>query len=189
MIKKILSLTLVAVMACTMFVACTKDDEPQIKENVTVAELHTAIKNAYGEDGYAPNMPLTPEDLATIYGVEEAWVDEYVAEHPMISVNADFLVIVKASEGNKENVVNALTAKRDALLSDSFQYPMNLMKVKATQLLNIGDFVFLFTLGMMSDDVLFAEGEQEEIDQLQYEEALKNNQKAIDAIEATIYVK
>ncbi len=155
---------------------------PEVSEELSA--LHTAIKEAYGEDGYVPNMPIDPEMLASIYGIDAAWVEEYVAEMPMIMTHVDTLIIVKPTEGNSENVMNALTAYHDYLVNDSMQYPMNIEKVRASQVFEKGGYVFFVMLGMLSDDALYAEGTEEEIAAVQYNEAMANNQKAIDAINA-----
>ncbi len=155
---------------------------PEVSEELSA--LHTAIKEAYGEDGYIPNMPIDPEMLASIYGIDAAWVEEYVAEMPMIMTHVDTLIIVKPTEGNSENVMNALNAYHDYLVNDSMQYPMNIEKVRASQVFEKGGYVFFVMLGMLSDDAIYAEGTEEEIAAVQYNEAMANNQKAIDAINA-----
>lgn len=203
MAKKILAFLLAAAMMTATLASCgknnddTKDtgngtdtsvdtsaDTSASLKDVSIDELHTAIKDAYGEDGYIPNMPIDAEMLASIYGIEAGWVEEYVAEMPMIMTHVDTLIIVKPTEGNTENVLGALKAYYDYLNNDSMQYPMNLEKVRAAQVFEKGGYVFFIMLGMMSDEALYAEGTEEEIAKIQYDEAMANNQKAIDAINA-----
>ncbi len=148
---------------------------------VSIEELHNAIKAAYGEN-YLPNMPIDAQMLTDLYGIDAAWVEEFVAEMPMIMTNVDTLIIVKPTEGNEENVLNALTAYYDYMNNDAMQYPMNIQKVKATQVFAKGGYVFYFTLGVLSDDVLFMEGDEAEIEAAQYEAAMANNKLALDAI-------
>lgn len=155
---------------------------PEVSEELSA--LHTAVKEAYGEDGYIPNMPIDPEMLTSLYGIEAEWVEEYVAEMPMIMTHVDTLIIVKPTEGNSENVLGALNAYHDYLVNDSMQYPMNIEKVRASQVFEKGGYVFFVMLGMLSDDAIYAEGTEEEIAAIQYNEAMANNQKAIDAINA-----
>ncbi len=157
---------------------------PEVSEEL--ASIHNAIKEAYGPEGYVPNMPIDPEMLASIYGIEAEWVEEYVAEMPMIMTHVDTLIIVKPTEGNSENVLNALNAYHDYLANDTMQYPMNVQKVRASQVFEKGGYVFFVMLGMLSDDALYAEGTEEEIAAIQYNEAVANNQKAIDAVNALL---
>ncbi len=192
--KKILALILAAAMTASL-AACggndntvdtgddTSVDTSASVKDVSIEELHTAIKDAYGE-GYVPNMPIDAEMLASIYGIEAGWVEEFVAEMPMIMTHVDTLIIVKPTEGNTENVLDALNSYYDYLNNDSMQYPMNIEKVRAAQVFEKGGYVFFIMLGMMSDEALYAEGTEEEIAKIQYDEAVANNKKAIDAIDA-----
>ena len=157
---------------------------PEVSEEL--GAIHDAVKAAYGEDGYVPNMFIDPEMLASIYGIEAEWVEEYVAEMPMIMTHVDTLIIVKPTEGNAENVLNALNAYRDYLVNDSMQYPMNIEKVRASTVFEKGGYAFFVMLGMLSDEAIFAEGTEDEIAAIQYSEAVANNQKAIDAINALL---
>lgn len=157
----------------------TEDKAPA--KAASIEELHTAIKTAYG-DNYLPNMPLDEQMLSDIYGIDAAWVDEFVAEMPMIMTNVDTLIIVKPTEGNSDKVLEALEAYYYYMNNDAMQYPMNIQKVKATQVFEKGGYVFYFTLGVLSDDVLFMEGDEAAIETAQYEAAMANNQIALNAI-------
>lgn len=196
MFKKTLALIIAVVVCGVIFIGCNNteiqtpdnNDDANVttpKAEVTVTEIHNAVKEAYGEE-YLPNMPLDAEMFETVYGVKPEWVEEAVAETPMISFNVDTFIVVKPTEGNHDNVFNALNAYADILKNGSLQYPANEGKVKAVQCYSKGGFVFLYMLGVLPDDVIFAEGEAEEIFELQYQTALKNNQKATDAINAIL---
>lgn len=199
MTKKILALLLAGVLACGALVACGNtgdnnktDDTTPAPVVVTVPELKDAILGAYG-DTYNPEsemgMPLMdiPADiLEATYGIQSAWVEEFAAAMPMMMTNVDTYIVVKATEGNVENVVKALQDYHNYLVNDSFQYPKDIEKVRAAKVFAEGDFVFFIMLGMLSDDALYAEGTAEEIATVQFNEATANNQKAIDAINALL---
>ncbi len=152
---------------------------------VTIAQIHEAVKNAYGEE-YLPNMLFDAEMFATKYGVEPEWVEEMIAEEPMISFNVDTFIVVKPTEGNEDNVFNALNDYANMLREGVGQYPANAEKVKAVQCYTKGGYVFFYMLGIIPDDLLFAEGDPDEIAELQYNAAVANNQKATDAINALL---
>lgn len=192
MSKKIIALIMAAALCGTALTACTKGgtntppvDDAAPAVDVSVEELHNAIKEAYGEN-YLPNMPIDQQMLTDLYGIEAEWVEDFVAEMPMIMTNVDTLIIVKPTEGNSANVLNALTAYYDYQNNDAMQYPMNIQKVKATQVFEKGGFVFYFTLGTLSDDVLFMEGDEAVIAQTQYDAAMENNLIGLTAIETVL---
>lgn len=185
MTKKIIALLMVAALCGTALTACANVETDAPAADVSIEELHTAIKEAYGEN-YLPNMPIDQQMLTDLYGIEAEWVEDFVAEMPMIMTNVDTLIIVKPTEGNSENVLNALTAYYDYQNNDAMQYPMNIQKVKATRVFEKGGFVFYFTLGTLSDDILFMEGDEAVIAQAQYDAAMENNLIGLTAIETVL---
>ena len=203
MSKKILALLLAATMMSAALASCggnNDDGEDTTVEdtteapaaNVSAAELKEAVLGAYG-DLYNPEsemgmplMDIDPDTLDNVFGIKAEWVDEYAAGMPMMITNVDTFIIVKPSEGNAENVLTALTSYYDYLVNDSMQYPKDIEKVRAAKVFTQGDYVFFIMLGMLSDEALFAEGTEEEIAAIQFDEATANNQKAIDAIDALL---
>ncbi len=197
MSKKILALLLAGVLACGALASCggnngdNGDTTPSTVE-VTVPELKDAILGAYG-DTYNPEsemgMPLMdiPADiLEGTYGIQAAWVEDFAAGMPMMMTNVDTYIVVKATEGNTENVLTALQNYYNYLVNDSFQYPKDVEKVRAAKVFAEGDLVFFLMMGTLSDEALYAEGTAEEIATIQYNEAVANNQKAVDAINALL---
>jgi len=102
---------------------------------------------------YYPNVKVHEDEaylgtyLADTLKIDAAWVDEIIIEVPMISANADTLILVDPSEGNVENVLNALQAYKTYLVEESFQYPMNEARVKTAAVAQIGDYVCFSILG------------------------------------------
>lgn len=172
--KKILSLVLVlsiALVSAMAFTGCGKKDVT----NVSLEEVHQAVKDVYGED-YLPNMEIPADTLSTLMGVTEDMYDEVIAEMPMISVNIDTFIAVKAKEGKGADVAAALNSYKDYLLNESMQYPINAAKLPASQVIEHGDYVFFVLLGAISGETEM--GTEEEILAAMQTE----NQKAVDAI-------
>lgn len=112
----------------------------------TVNKIADAIKAAYGEN-YLPQMPVEAEMASTVFGLEEGSYTEFFAETPMISAQVDTLLIVKAAEGKAVDVKAAVDAYRQRLLDDTMQYPMNVPKIQASQVVQNGDYVAFILLG------------------------------------------
>lgn len=146
--------------------------------DVPVAELKDAVVAAVGEDNYVPSMPLDAETLKSLCGVEADMYEEYVAEMPMISVNVDMLVIVKAKADKVDAVEKALKAYHDAQVADTMQYPMNLGKIQAGQVERIGNYVIYARLGA---DAVELETDEEIIAKCQ-----EANKQAIEAIRGKV---
>lgn len=108
--------------------------------------IKAAVVEAVGEN-YFPNMPLDPEMLETMFGITSDMYEDYMAEMPMISTNVDTLLIIKAKDDKVEAVEEALHAYRDAKVSDTMQYPMNVGKIQASRIERIGNYVCFVQLG------------------------------------------
>lgn len=139
--------------------------------------IHTAVKEAYGEN-YIPSQAFDEITLKEVYGLSSDMYDAIIAEGPMISMHVDTFIAVHPTEGNFDNVVAALEGYRDVLVEDTMQYPMNQIKIQASKVETIGDYVFFIMLGY-GDDTL--ENEDEIL--ASFEE---QNDIAIDAIKNVI---
>lgn len=119
--------------------------------------IRNSIVKMYGTT-YYPNMKVHDDEaylgtyLADTLKMDAAWVDDIIIEVPMISANADMLILVDPSEGNAENVVNALNDYKAYLVEESFQYPMNEARVKAAVVQQVGDYVCFSILGGALDN-------------------------------------
>ena len=138
-------------------------------------ELRAAVEEVLGEN-YWPNSAIEADVLAEVYGITEDMYDDYFGEMPMISVNVDTLIIVKAKEGQAEAVEDALNAYRDTQINDALQYPMNVGKVQASQIEAIGSYVCFVQLGADVDEEM-DQGEDAVIKKCQ-----EANEAALDAI-------
>lgn len=156
----------------------TEDNGAQSTDGAITA-IHQAVKDAYGDE-YYPNMPVEDEMFEDTFGVSLDDVDDYVAEMPMISVNVDTFVAIKAKSGKADAVEEALNAYRDKLVNDTMQYPSNLPKIQGSKVYKQGDYVFFIMLGEIPMEVL------DESDEAAIKAAEENNQKAIAAIDDAV---
>ena len=156
--KKKLSILLVALMSISFLVACTPKDnggsgDGAAGKDVDIKEVHSAVKEEYGED-YIPSMELSLDELVQRTNIVKENVEDFIAESPMMSTHIDEFIAVKAVEGKGDEVGETLEAYRDYLNENALQYPMNMEKVKAAKVIKHGDYVFFTMLGKFdeSDD-------------------------------------
>lgn len=179
----------IMIFAAAVFVAAvtagcgrSDDNKTAVNQDVSVQELHEAVKAAYGEN-YIPDQALDDGGLENILGVEPGLCEEYIVEMPMISMNVDTFAAIRAKEGKGQQVKEALEAYREKLVADTMQYPMNQIKIQASKVAAYDDYVFFIMLGFLEPE----QEEQEEAAVLKaYEE---ENDKAIQAIEKLLKVK
>ena len=92
-------------------------------------------------------------------------------------MHPDLFIGIEATEGNAEAVEAALQAYQEYLINDSMQYPMNLAKVSACQVLRYDNYVFLVMLGAINEDMDASDDEAAAFAQAEV-------QKAVDALDA-----
>lgn len=144
--------------------------------DVQLSDIHEDIKEAYGEN-YIPSAEYDDTAVEDLFGVKKDLYEICIAEGPMISAHVDTFVAVKAVAGKGEEVEAALDRYRDNLLNETMQYPSNISKIQASQVVRHGDYVFFVMLGT-PDSNAAEQGEEAEL-----ESAKKNNQVAIDIID------
>ena len=69
-----------------------------------------------------------------------------IAEVPMISAQVDTFIAVKAAQGKTQEVFNKLSEYKEALVTDTMQYPMNMLQIQASKVFSKGDYVFFIML-------------------------------------------
>ena len=139
-------------------------------------EIYAAVREAYGER-YIPSMELDSEMLENIYGISRDWYEACIAEGPMISAHVETFMGVKAVSGHEEDIAAALYDYRDQQLTDGMQYPMNLPKLEASQVLEEDGYVFFVMLGSADTEA------EEQGEEAALESAKANNQIGVDVIE------
>ena len=114
--------------------------------DVVVDTIFNKVKELMPNDYFA-NMPMTAEDIALRYNIAPEAIEYAYGEIPMIMVNIDSLVAVKAKD------VDAVKAAFDnyvqVLKDDAFQYPKNAACIPAIEVVVHGDYVFL--VGIFGD--------------------------------------
>ena len=139
-------------------------------------EIYAAVKEAYGER-YIPSMELDSEMLENIYGISRDWYEACIAEGPRISALVETFMGFKAVSGHEEDIAAALYDYRDQQLTDGMQYPMNLPKLEASQVLEEDGYVFFVMLGSADTEA------EEQGEEAALESAKANNQIGVDVIE------
>ena len=116
-------------------------------------KIANAVRKAYGMN-YFPNVQVQddPAYMADTLKLDASWIAEAVVEIPMISANADVFMLIKPTEGNLENVKGALDAYKKYLVEESFQYPMNELRVQSALVEVIGEYVCFSILGGALDN-------------------------------------
>lgn len=145
-----ISFLLAAIMAVSFLVACSPKENGAGDEQVDIKEIHTAVKEEFGED-YLPSMSLSMEELEDLTDIEEDEVEEFIAELPMMSTHVDTFIAINAKDGKAEGVEKDLEEYRAYLNEESLNYPMNLAKVKAAKVIRHGDYVFFLMLGKFDE--------------------------------------
>lgn len=142
-------------------------------QDETLNEIHTALKEMYGEM-YIPSMSFDETMLAQVFNVDPAWCEAYIAEGPMMSAHVDTFVGIKAAEGMADSVEKSLLEYQEMLIENSIQYPMNQLKVEASQVVRQDDYVFFVLLGQIPMDI--------EDEEAGLQAAKDSNQEAVDLI-------
>ncbi len=146
------------------------------KKTPNLNKVYNAVKGAYGKD-YTPNVKLSKDEVNARYGLKKEWYSGVVAELPMISVNADELVIVKAKDADsKKKIKNALKQYQKNLMENMHQYPANLLKVQASKVYVKGNYVCFFVLGDIDSKT------EQKSDEKVIAAYKKQNEKAVNAI-------
>lgn len=115
-------------------------------------EILEAVKDAYGED-YLPSAPIDGTVLEQTYGIDPGLYTEFVGEMPMISAHVDTFLAVRAKAGEADTVEELLNAYRDSQIEAAAQYPMNMPKYEASQVVRYGNDVYFVMLGAYDDSI------------------------------------
>ncbi|MDR2044716.1 MAG: DUF4358 domain-containing protein [Clostridium sp.] len=165
--------------------AATEESNPELTDpeagsgwSEEMESLKAAVVEVLG-DRYWPNAPLSKEVVEGTFGVAEELYDDYMAEAPLISVNVDTLVIVKAKAGKEKEAEEALSAYRASLVESTTQYPRNIGKIQASRVEAIGAYVCFVQLG--------ADAPEDTVDvESAMEKCAEQNELAIEALKNAI---
>lgn len=152
------------------------ESQAQWRADVKLEDVLAAVKKAYGES-YIPGMDYDAQALDDLFGISTDQYESFFAQGPMISVHVDTFIGVKAKEGQANAVEQALRDYQKLLIEDSMQYPMNIVKVNASEVVRYGNYVFFVMLGTPDMEA------EETGEEAALESAKENNQIGVDAIE------
>jgi len=139
--------SLLMIVSMILLSACA---QKPVYDQADLDKAVTAVKDAYGEY-YGPSNPIDATMLEEIVKVKASDVEAFYAEGPMFSMSVDTLIIVIAKDGKVEAVKKALEDYKYYLEHDAFNYPMNLPKVAASQVVVQGNLVAFVLLGKYDD--------------------------------------
>ena len=167
----------IAVGVCFTFFGCGEaDNENTTVKNVNIQDIHSSVKEAYGDE-YVPSYEFDAEYINEVFGLSEDLYDEIIAEGPKVAFDIDTFIAVKAKEGKGEEVYKLLSEYREDQINDAMQYPVNAIKIQASNVKKYGDYVFFTCLGTISEE------SQNNGDEAILEEAKKDNEIAVKKIE------
>lgn len=129
--------------------------------DVTAAEVFDAINNAFAEkyedlEGAIANMPMDVDDatLQEKFGIDPSEVEDYKGQIAGMMTNCDMLIVVKAKEGELDNVVTGLQKAKEnqTLQFESYGVMGNLERLDAAKVVTNGNFAALLMVGVMDDE-------------------------------------
>ncbi len=165
MTNKIISVALSLVLALCLFAGCGKSDKDMTNgdnmqsdvasssSSATMKKVHEQIKSTYGDD-YLATMNITDKtQVSEMFGVNEADIDEFIVDIPMMSAHVDKFVAIKAKQGREQAVENALNTYLENEKQNNTNYPVNMPKINSAQVTRKGDVVYLTMLGRSNDNL------------------------------------
>lgn len=146
------------------------------QETTDLSMIREALVELLGEN-YWPNTQIPPEYLAD-YGLTPELYQDFYGEMPMISTNADTLIIIEAKDDRVEEVEEVLMQYREKLVNDARQYPMNVGKIQASRIETFGNYVCFVQLGADTTESYGEDGDEEAV----IKHCQEQNELAIEAI-------
>lgn len=168
--------TIIMILSLFSFTACGNNSGGTTKEP-PLKDVYDAVVAAYGEN-YIPEVPMEEESLVIATGINAEDISEFIAETPMFNLSSDTFIAIKAVKGKGVDIEKSMFNYQIWVANESFQYPANLAKAKASKVLRHGDYVFFVMLGASNQ----AENPTEEEALNFAEEQIKIGTDAIDAM-------
>ena len=155
------------------------------KNDVAVADIEAAVMQALGENYW----PQAEFDSLESLEITSDMYEEFLYKVPMINVNVDTLIVIKAVEGKEAEVEEKLNQFRDRNINELMQYPMNLPKIQCSQVQVFGNYVVFVQFGAdeASKAIQAAEAEgknltEDELAKLEMDVINEQNEIALEAI-------
>ena len=153
--KKLIAFISASILALTMLVSCGG----AAKSNATAEEVYTAINAAfteqYGHEAIA-NMPMEIDEvtLTEKFHIDPAQVESYKGVIAGMMTNCDMLLVVKANDGEIENVTasleQALQEQKDAF--SWYAVMANPERLDASKVVVNGNFAAILCVGVVPED-------------------------------------
>lgn len=162
MMKRIWTAAAAALMMLTLATGCfQKKDEPNtIKDGKKLTDVVSAVDQKfvekYGSDAGVVVMGMDTDEmyLTDFAHLDMADVEDYAGRHSMSMTNSDTFIAVKAKDGKVDVVKEALEKRKQDLIAQYEQYPVNgsYERAQSGEIYVKGNYVFLIVVGMMPDD-------------------------------------
>lgn len=101
-------IALFIVIAATILIVAIVSNIPKdtIPDNVDLEALSNSIEEVTNMDN-TKMQEITEEELVNDFKIDSSWYEEFIGEKPYLNISASMYVIVKATDGNVENIENA----------------------------------------------------------------------------------
>lgn len=168
--KKIILSVLAIILLAGILIGCG-EKTPSVDNNndVALSDIQKAVQEHLGEN-YLPNMDIEEDQLENLIGLDNDEIEEYIAQIPMISAHVDTFIAVKAKTGEADDVEDVLVKYRANIVENSLQYPGNIAKLNASEVVRHGDYVFFIMLGSFDEREDTSEAQQLEFAQNEIKE-------------------
>ena len=130
-------------------------EAPVVDHKQMVNNIHQAIQEAYGSL-YAPSMQMQADEfyMADTLKLDASWYDQAIVEVMGMAVIPDTFIIIHPTEGNLENVKNAMEAYKTTLTENAW-YPTTVTRSQGAQTGVVGEYVYFVVLTSGVDDMMY----------------------------------
>ncbi len=131
--KKIMKVVFSGLMIMSL-VACSTN-----KKSIDIQELQTKMLEQSETLMIPKAVILTEEEFSGIYGVDMSLVEEIAASRAMMSAQLCDILMIKPTDGNSDEVINAIKSSYEAMNL----YPFMLEFVENMQVIEEGDTIII----------------------------------------------
>ena len=156
--KKLISLTLCAILSVSMFAGCekAKDTVDDAVDDVSIAvkDIWGSIEEAIGADNLSQGVELSDQELLDMYGIKAEDLEEYYVRTPAMNVHAEEFFVAKVKEGKMEDVKAGIEKRKADLDTTWKQYlPEQYEYVKNAQVVEKGNYI-MFVVSANADQAV-----------------------------------
>ncbi len=104
----------------TIFVVCAASilimailnnvEKEEIPVNVDFETLSASIEETTNVDRTKMQNITNPEELQEEFGIKPEWITKVIGVEPYVNITSSMYVIVEATDGNVDNIINAFEA-------------------------------------------------------------------------------